>query len=509
MRVKNSIKNISTGLIGQMVVLFTSFVSRTVFINILGSTYLGISGLFTNILSLLSLAELGIGQAITYSLYKPIAENNKEKIKSLMAVYKKLYFYIFLFVLIVGASLVPFLHYIISDIDRIPHIRLIYMMYVVKSATSYLFIYRTTLITASQKNFITHQLSYFFSFGMMILEIIALVLFHNYLVYLGIQIGTVIVQNITTAIIAGRMFPELKEKNVEKLEEEEKNKLTKNIKSLMIYKVGTLALNSTDNILISTFAGIIKVGLYSNYHLITTSVTGFLSTIFGNLTASIGNLNAVETNEKKIEMFNIINLATFWLYGVASICIFCVANPFINLWIGKDYLLSYSDLFIIVLNAYVAGMLFAPFNYRQTMGLFVYGKMRPVISAVINIGASIILGQKFGLVGVLWGTIIARGTTNVWFDPYIVFKKGLNSSPLPYFLDYLLKLLILFLTGAATFMVTNLIPGAGLLTVLAKAMGSFIIVNGIFALIYGRSGEVAYLMVTAKNILKRKKGVNY
>lgn len=505
MRVKNSIKNISTGLIGQMVVLLTSFVSRTIFIKILGSTYLGVSGLFSNILSLLSLAELGIGQAITYSLYKPIADGDKEKIKSLMAVYKKLYFYIFLFVLIVGSSLTPFLQYIISDIDRIPHIRLIYMMYVIKSATSYLFIYRTTLITASQKNFITHQLAYFFSFAMMILEIVSLILFKNYLIYLGIQIGTVIAQNITTAIIAGKMFPELKEKKIKKLEGEEKGELTKNIKSLMIYKVGTLALNSTDNILISTFAGIIKVGLYSNYHLITTSVTGFLSTIFGNLTASIGNLNAVETNEKKTEMFNIINLATFWLYGVAAICIFCVANPFINLWIGKDYLLPYSDLFIIVLNAYVAGMLFAPFNYRQTMGLFVYGKMRPIISAVINIVASILLGQKFGLVGVLWGTIIARGTTNVWFDPYIVFKKGLNSSPVPYYLDYILKLIILFATGMVSFCLSNLIPGDGFVSVLAKAMISFVFVNIIFAIVYGRSKEFSYLISTVKRIFKKKK----
>ena len=257
--------------------------------------------------------------------------------------------------------------------------------------------------------------------------------------------------------------------------------------------------------MISTFAGIIKVGLYSNYHLITTSVTGFLSTIFGNLTASIGNLNAVETNEKKTEMFNIINLATFWLYGVAAICIFCVANPFINLWIGKDYLLPYSDLFIIVLNAYVAGMLFTPFNYRQTMGLFVYGKMRPIISAVINIVASILLGQKFGLVGVLWGTIIARGTTNVWFDPYIVFKKGLNSSPVPYYLDYILKLIILFATGMVSFCLSNLIPGDGIVSVLAKAMISFVFVNIIFAIVYGRSNEFSYLISTVKRIFKKKK----
>ena len=394
MRVKSSIKNIATGLIGQMLLLVTNFVTRTVFINILGSTYLGVSGLFSNILSLLSLAELGVGQAITFSLYKPIAENDTDKINSLMAIYKKIYLGIFAFVLLVGMSLAPFLQYIIKDFDKIPHITIIYILYVINSAASYLFVYRNTLITASQKNYIVHQISYIFSILMMVLQIVGLVIFKNYFVYLITQICMVICQNIVTAVIAGKIYPELNTKKAKNLDPEEKDGLIKNIKSLMIYKVGTLALNSTDNILISAFVGIVKVGLYSNYNLISTSVTGFLSTIFGNLTASIGNLNAVETKEKKIEMFNIINLATFWLYGVCCVCMFCVANAFITAWIGEEYLLSYRELFIIVLNAYVAGMLFAPFNYRQTMGLFVYGKMRPIISAAINIVASVILGKK-------------------------------------------------------------------------------------------------------------------
>lgn len=504
MRVKSSIKNIATGLIGQMLMLVTNFVTRTVFISTLGSTYLGVSGLFGNILSLLSLAELGVGQAITFSLYKPIAENDTEKINSLMAIYKKIYLGIFTFVLLVGMSLSPFLQYIIKDFDRIPHITIIYILYVINSAASYLFIYRNTLITASQKNYVVHQIAYVFSILMMVLQIVGLVIFKNYFVYLITQISMVIGQNIVTAIIAGKMYPELDTEKAKKLDAEEKDGLIKNIKSLMIYKVGTLALNSTDNILISAFVGIVKVGLYSNYHLLCSSVTGFLSTIFGNLTASIGNLNAVETKEKKIEMFNIINLATFWLYGVCSICIFCVANAFITAWIGEEYLLSYRELFIIVLNAYVAGMLFAPFNYRQTMGLFIYGKMRPIISAAINIVASVILGKKFGLEGILWGTIIARVTTNVWFDPYIVFKKGLDASPKHYFFDYLIKLIIFMGTGTIAFTITCMIPGASMLSVIIKAIAAFATSNIVFLIIYAKSSEFDYLKAVAMSFLRKK-----
>ncbi len=504
MRIKSSIKNIGTGLIGQILLLVTTFVTRTVFISTLGSTYLGISGLFGNILSLLSLAELGVGQAITFSLYKPIAENDTDKINGLMFIYKKIYLCIFAFVLAAGMSLAPFLRYIIKDFDQIPHITVIYILYVINSASSYLFVYRNTLIIASQKNYVVHQISYLFSVLMMILQVLGLVIFKNYFVYLITQIVTGISQNIVTAITAGKIFPELNTKNAKKLNAEEKNGLIKNIKSLMIYKVGTLALNSTDNILISYFVGIVKVGLYSNYNLICTSVTGFLSTIFGNLTASIGNLNAVESKEKKIEMFNIINLATFWLYGVCCICIFCASNPFITAWIGKDYLLSYRELFIIVLNAYVGGMLFVPFNYRQTMGLFVYGKIRPIISAVINIVASVILGKQYGLEGILWGTIIARVTTNVWFDPYIVFKKGLEASPRHYFFDYLIKLLLFMATGAVAFTITSIIPGVGIVSVIIKAAMSFIFSNVVFLLIYARSNEFKYLKTVAMGFFTKK-----
>ena len=504
MRIISSTKNIATGLVGQMILLVTSFITRTVFINILGSSYLGISGLFNNILSLLSLAELGVGQAITFSLYKPIAENDTKKIASLMAIYKKIYTAVFVFVLVAGMSLIPFLQYIIKDFNAIPHITIIYILYVINSASSYLFVYRNTLLIASQKNYIVNQISCIFSIVMMVLQILGLLIYQNYFVYLITQIIVVITQNIVTAVTVGRLYPELNTKNAPKLNTEEKNRLIKNIKSLMIYKVGTLVLNSTDNILISAFVGIVKVGLYSNYTLISTSVTGVLSTIFGNLTASIGNLNAVETKEKKIDMFNIINLATFWLYGVCSICIFCVSNAFITAWIGEQYLLSYRELFIIVLTAYVAGMLFAPFNYRQTMGLFVYGKMRPVISAVINIVASVILGRKFGLEGILWGTIIARVTTNVWFDPYIVFRKGLESSPKHYYVDYLLKFLLFLGTGAIAFVASSVIPGTGMISVVIKAFAAFIVSNIIFLIIYAKSKEFNYLKTVAIGFLRKK-----
>lgn len=175
--------------------------------------------------------------------------------------------------------------------------------------------------------------------------------------------------------------------------------------------------------------------------MLQTSVSAFLTTVFNNLTASIGNLNAKETREKRIFMFNVINLATFWFYAVCSICLFVCMTPFIRVWIGADYVLPISVSLIIAVNMYIGGMLFAPFNYRQTMGIFVEGKWRPIISAIINIVVSIIFAKWWGIAGVLWGTAVARLTTNVWFDPYLVFKRGMNTSPINYYIDLFKKVI--------------------------------------------------------------------
>lgn len=507
MRIKNSINNIITGMLGQLIITITGFITRTVFINELGATYLGVSGLFTNILTVLSFAELGIGQAIIFSLYKPIANNDENKISSLMKLYSKVYRYLFGIVLILGLLLLPFLPFIINDIESIPNIRVIYVMYVANSAFSYLFSYRGTFLTACQKNYMVNIISFSSNMLMTITQIISLVVFKNYFVYLGIQITFGVLQNAVTYFYAGKIFPFLKKKDVEPLEEKEKKKIKENVSALILYKIGTLSLNSTDNIIISTFVGVKMVGVYSNYLLLQTSITGILSTIFNNLTASIGNMNAKESNDKKYFMFRVINLATFWFYAVCSICLFVCMTPFIKIWIGTEYVLPMSVTLIIAINTYIAGMLFAPFNYRQTMGIFTEGKMRPIISAIINIVVSIVFAKVWGLAGVLWGTAIARLTTNVWFDPYLVFKRGMDRSPISYYIDYIVKAMIFFVIGGICLGISSFIPDENILQLLFKAIVTFGISNIAILGIYFRTNEFKYLFNVAKNfknIIKNK-----
>ncbi|MBQ4120200.1 MAG: oligosaccharide flippase family protein [Clostridia bacterium] len=499
MRIKKSLTNIMTGLAGQLFLTITGFVTRTVFISQLGSTYLGVSGLFSNVLTILSFAELGIGQAIVFSLYKPIAENDQEKICTLMDLYAKVYRALFFIVLILGFAILPFLPYIIADIDAVPHIRIIYSMYVANSAFSYLFSYRSTFITATQNNHIINIFNILSSLFLSVSQIATLYLFKNYFVYLSLQIGFGVLTNFVIYIYSNKKFPFLKNKNAKPLPKEEFNSIKKNVGALVIYKIGTIALNSTDNIIISAFIGIKTVGYYSNYHLLEISVRGVLSTIFGNLTASIGNLNASDDDDQKYFMFNVINLATFWFYGVCSICLLICMTPFVKVWIGEEYLLSFPVVAIMCANFYVAGMLFSSFNYRQTMGLFTKGKLRPIISAIINLVVSIVLAQVWGLTGVFVGTIIARLTTNAWYDPYLVFKYGLKKSPAKYFIDYIMKALILIATAILCLFVTSYIPDINIFTVLLKAIVTFIISNGVILVVNFRTKEFKYLLGVVKN----------
>ena len=502
-RTKNSLLNISTGLIGQLLTLVVSFAVRTVFIYELGATYLGLNGLFGNILSLLSFTELGFGQAIIYALYKPIAQGDEQMVGSLMALFRKVYRWMFCIVALLGFSITPFLGFFVKTEIEIPNFHLIYILYVISSAVSYLFAYKKSLLFASQKTYLSTTISYWFIIGSAIFQVLVLVLWQNFILYLCVQIASVILQDITIARKADKQYPYLSKYKNARLPEGEISDIKKNVKALIIYKIGTLSLNSTDNIVISKFVGLLQVGLYSNYWLVCSSAGGFLGTIFSNITASIGHLNATETDEIKTRMFFRINMATFLFYGVSSICLFTSMSPFILLWIGNEYVLSPSTSFIIALNQYIGGMLYSSYNYRQTMGLFVQGKTRPIISAVLNIVLSIILANYYGLPGVLWGTAITRLVTNVWYDPYIVFKRGLRRSAFPYFKDYTIKAVAYLAVCGICYYLSLLIhlpPMANLLVIFSLTL---VVSSGIFMLLFGRTSEVQYIV----SVIKKSKSI--
>lgn len=493
-RTENSLKNMATGVFGQAVTLILQFIYRTVFIQTLGLTYLSVNGLFANIFTVFSFAELGIGQAIVFSLYKPIKNNDVAKTRALLALYRKTYIIIGCVIFLLGVIFIPFLPYLMrGETEGIENLYTIYLIFVFESGISYFFSYHQSYLSACQKQYYLNVANCIFGIFREIVRIALLITVKKYIPVLVVGTLLGVLQNVWFAGRIKKMFPSEFAIKGEKLEKEEKDEIFKNVKALMIYKVGTLALNSTDNIIISAVVGLAWVGLYSNYSILVVSVSSFISILFSSLTASIGNLNAGNDEKHKKRIFDVTNLMTFWFYSIASVCFFVALTPTVTVWLGSEWCLDRITVAVISLNVYVAGMLYTPFNYRQTMGLFVYGKWRPVISAVINIVVSIVLGHFWGLKGVLLGTAIARLTTNSWYDPYIVYKKSFKKSSSEYFVKYFYYFVLLLIGGGVGLFISEIKLLGGIFDILIHCVLCALIMSGIYLVLFFKTEEFKYL----------------
>ena len=370
MRTKNSIKNLIFALFGQAFGLIISFLGRIVFVKILTDEYLGLNSLFTNILTMLSLVELGVGSAIVYSLYKPLAVNDKEKIKSLMLLYKKAYTLIGIIIMLLGIISLPFYRYLINEVPNIKNLDLIYFLFVLNTSISYFYSYKRSLIICDQKRYIATIYRYVFYFLLNVFQIIVLFLTHNYILYLITQVVFTWLENICISIKADRMYPYLNDKNIKKLDKKELNTISKNVRAMLFHKIGGVVVNSTDNILISKLVGLIAVGMYSNYYLITSALDTITAQFFNAITASVGNLGACTNSKKVKETFNTTFFLNYLIYGVITVCLLILFNPFIEVWLGKKYLFDFGVVLVITICFYLKGIRKTCLTFKDALGLF-------------------------------------------------------------------------------------------------------------------------------------------
>ena len=502
-RTKNSIINIIFSFGGQLVDLIARFLLRTVFIYTLGKEYLGLSGLFNNILSMLSLADLGIGVAITFSQYKPIEENDEDKIKILMRVFKKTYICIGAVVIIIGVALTPFLDFFIKDMPDIPYIRLIYVLNVANTAISYFYSYKTSYVIANQKSYVVTNNRYLMNLLCAIAQSIALFAFENYILFLVIQIAFTIIQNVRISYKADKMYPVLKEHTEEKLDAETKETIEKNVKSLIIQRVSSEIVFSTDNILLSKIFGLAIVGLYSNYTLVINALQYILSQFFSSITASIGNLGVSADEKHQEEIFYVIYFVDFWLFSFSSIALGTLFQPFIQLWLGDDYLMTTGCVIFIVLNYYLKGMRQTISAFNNAYGMMHYFKYIPALECVINIGASILLGVLLGPIGIFIGTTISTLAVPMWFEPMVLIKHGLKTNALKFFgklIGYTVftaTVLLIALKLTASILVT------GVLGFILKMLVVALVPNIIIIIVFYKTKEFKYLCTVGLRLLKR------
>jgi len=422
--------------ISQIVTIILNLVSRAIFVRVLAAEYMGLSGLFSNVLGLLSLAELGIGTAITYSLYAPIKNDDREKIKSYMRLYKLTYWAIGTIIFVIGVALTPFIDYFIKEQPDVPYLELIFILFVIQSSSTYFFSYKTQFLTATQSDYILQKYRIFFSFIQVILQIAYLLLFREYFGFLIIGIVVPFLNNVYVSYRVDENYPYLKDK-ARNLTSDELKPIKKNVFALFIYKVAQKLSATIDTIIVSKFMGIIEVAIYYNYHFILAFADVFFIQILGAITPSLGNLLVSDDNKKKVETFGTLQFIYYWIGTYMGVGFIVLFNTFIVIWLGSDYLFPQSIVIALAVSATITNFQRPCSLMRDAGGLFWYGKLRPVASMIINVVASILLVRCLGTIGVVIGTILSKALTYTWYDPYIVYKHAIKDSLKNYFKRYI------------------------------------------------------------------------
>lgn len=486
-------KNSLTNVIGQGLQILLQFVSRTVFIYVLGKEYLGISSLFTNILTVLSVTELGLGSAIAFSLYKPLADSDEKKIRALMQLYKKAYNIIGFVVLLLGIALIPVLPYLMKDTTDLVNIRLYYILYLMQSVSSYwFFAYKATLLNADQKQYIYNIINYITLIIGSVARIVILLVFKSFLIYTICGILTNIFGNYAVSKRVDKLYPYLDGPS-EQLDKDDKTTLYKNVFSTSLYKVNSVIVSSVDNIVISSFISVVAVGFYGNYNLIVSSVESVLRLLISSIQASVGNMYQTESAEKTEKVFRAVCFICFWIYGWCAICLGVLLNPFIELWVGEEYLFGSTTVMVIVIDFLTKGFQRPSIIYKDACGLFWQGKFRPLITACINLFLSVLLAPKYGIAGIVLATIVSRFLTIWWFEPMLVYKHAFKKSVVGYFYRYFVGLGVTIIIYLITDRLCSIFTGLGIVGFSIELVICSIIPNMLAFAIFRKTEEFAFV----------------
>jgi len=498
-RTDNSIRNSIVSLTTQSVGLVMSFISRTFFIYFLGVSYVGINGLFSNILSILSFAELGIGTAIVYAMYKPIADRDVRLISGYMNLYSKIYNILGLTIFFAGIMVLPFIGLFIKDIDEVSlsliNLKFIYLLYLTNVSISYFFTYKRTLIVASQLGYIDQLNQFVFNLLRHATQIIILVLTGDFILYLLAQILMTILSNLTISKKTDELFPFLNDNKDVVLTREEKTNIKRNIAAMASHKLGSVIVSGTDNILISRFVGLVATGVYSNYFLLSSSIKTLYTQIFMSISSSIGNHVVANTKDESYFLFGRLFFINSYISIFCTTCLVALSNPFIELLWGKEYLFSSNLVLLIMFSFYINSIRQATIVYIDTSGLFWYIKWKSIFEAIVNLLSSLffLIYLDLGVSGVVLGTILSCLSTNFWWEPYVVFKYTFGRSTISYFRAYFKYLLVLLLSVFITLTVNRLFA-TNLLGFLYKMVTAILVPNFVIFILFRNSKDYRYLV---------------
>lgn len=503
MRTKKSIRNAIVTFGAQIINILLTFIGRTVFNRMLGEQCLGINTVFTQTLTVLSLAELGFGSAIIYSMYKPLADGDEAKLKALMELYKKAYLIVAAVITLLSLPLIPFLYVLTKGEDGGQNLTIIYLLYVLNTVVTYLYAYKRSIIIADQNMHIVTLYQYILTSIQQIVQVVFLYWTKSFILYLVIQIIVNFLINYLISKKAEEMYPYLKKKEKTQLDSETKNTIFRNIKAMFMHRVGDVAMNSTDSLILSAFTGVVNAGFYGNYKLILSAINGILSQIFNSVVASVGNMGAKESTEKIHSTYLAINFIGFWIYSFCTICLFTLLNPFITIWMGEGSLFSIGVVFLMCANFYMTGMRRATLIFRDAMGLFWYDRYKAIVECVMNLILSIVFVQKIGIAGIFFGTILSMAFVSAWVEPYILYKYGLKRRVSEFGIYYCIYTAATVIAGAVTWFLAQKVGQAGIIGLIIRAVICVFVPNIIYLIFFWKTKEFQYFWNVLKKILKK------
>ena len=504
-RTKNSARNILSGMILKFFLILMPFIVRTVIIKKIGMEYLGLNSLFTSILQVLSLSELGFSLAVSFCLYKPIELKDTALVCALINFLKKVYYVIGIIILIIGVSLLPFLPSLISgDYPKDINIYLLYLIFLFNSVISYfLFSYYGVILSASQRTDIDNKINLLFSTFMYLSQIIVLLVTKNYYLYIIFLPLSTILMNLFRMIICKKIYPEYIPSG--SLPKEERILIKQKIKALIGHKLAYTIVASTDSIFISAFLGLILLAQYQNYFYIITSLMAIVNTLQSAIIASIGNSLAFESKEKNYHDFICLTFLNVWMIGWMSICLICLYQPFIKLWIGEDNLLPMSTVLLLTIYFYSWRFKDMVSVYKDAAGMWTSDFFKPYVIAIINIILDFILVKYMGLNGVIIATILSVPVVSIPWETHCLYNEYFCMKTRFYYIRLLVYTIIIVIIGFLTYYLCSLLPLYDIPSFILRLFICGIVPNIIIILISFRTKEFLWFKNKIKMIIKKQK----
>lgn len=503
-RSKNAVRNIIFGAAIKIYQIIIPFVMRTVMIYFMGVQYLGLNSLFTSILQVLNLAELGVGSAMVYSMYKPIAEDDEKRICALMKLYKNYYRIIGLVVAIIGVIILPFVPKLIkSDLPEDVNVYVLYILHLSATAFSYwLFAYKNSLLQAHQRNDVISKVSFIFETLKYLIQLLVLIFLKNYYLYIAVVLLTQIATNVATAAVVNKMFPNYKA--VGELSKEEKQEINHRIRDLFTAKFGTVIMSSADTIVISSFLGLTILAIYQNYYFVMNSVYSIVCVVFASVVAGIGNSLIKETVDKNYTDLKKFTFIVNWLICFCCCCFLCLYQPFMKLWVGDDLMLSDSYVILFVVYFYICVMAMVWATIKDAAGMWHEDRFRPLIGAGVNLVINIVLVNLIGLSGVLLSTILSYLLISMPWLLHNIFHLIYRRSPKEYLLKLAIYVIITIASCLCCAILCNLMSFRPIVQLIVNFIICVIISNGIQFIVFRKTPEYNNSKAIVLKILHRR-----